>query len=443
MASDMTILKMIKDKRDGRPHAEDEIRWLVANVSRLPDYQLSAWLMAVVLRGMTIEETTYLTHAMAHSGQVMDLSDVPGPRADKHSTGGVGDKVTLVLGPLVAAAGVTVAKLSGRGLGHTGGTVDKIEAIPGMTCDLTIERFKQQLRDIGIVLASQTAELAPADAILYALRDVTGTVESIPLIAASVLSKKIAAGADVILLDVKTGAGAFMRDDESARELATTMMQVGERLGKHVACVVSEMGQPLGSAVGHANEVAEAIATLRGEGPKDLTDLSVELGALILVGGGLAKDQVEAEAKMREVIASGAALSKFEEVIKAQGGDPEVIRDPARMAQPQFRIPVEAPHAGFVQDLDALSVGLAGKEIGAGRLVKGAPIDLAVGIMLHKKVGDWVEKGETLAHLLVNDESKIPAASQALLGAYRIGSEPATPAALVKAVYSAERSALR
>lgn len=443
MASDMTILKMIKDKRDGRPHAEDEIRWLIANVSRLPDYQLSAWLMAVVLRGMTIEETTFLTHSMAHSGQVMDLSDVPGPRADKHSTGGVGDKVTLVLGPLVAAAGVTVAKLSGRGLGHTGGTVDKIEAIPGMTCDLSIERFKQQLREIGIVLASQTAELAPADAILYALRDVTGTVESIPLIAASVLSKKIAAGADVILLDVKTGAGAFMRDDESARELATTMMQVGERLGKHVACVVSEMGQPLGSAVGHANEVAEAIATLRGEGPKDLTDLSVELGALILVGGGLAKDREEGEAKMRAVIENGAALAKFEEVIKAQGGDPEVIRDPSRMAQPQFRIPVEAPQPGFVQELDALSVGLAGKEIGAGRLVKGAPIDLAVGIMLHKKVGDWVEKGETLAHLLVNDERKIPTASQALLGAYRIGSEPATPAALVKAVYSAERSALR
>ncbi|MBO9540263.1 thymidine phosphorylase [bacterium] len=439
----MTILKMIKDKRDGNAHTQDEIRWLVDNVSRLPDYQLSAWLMAVVLRGMTIEETTFLTHAMAHSGQVMDLSDVPGPRADKHSTGGVGDKVTLVLGPLVAAAGVTVAKLSGRGLGHTGGTVDKIEAIPGMTCDLTVERFKQQLCDIGIVLASQTAELAPADAILYALRDVTGTVESIPLIAASVLSKKIAAGADVILLDVKTGAGAFMRDDESARELATTMMQVGERLGKHVACVVSEMGQPLGSAVGHANEVAEAIATLRGEGPTDLTDLSVALGALILVGGGLAKSREEGEAKLREVIESGAALSKFEEVIKAQGGDPEVVRDPSRMAQPQFRIPVEAPQAGFVQDLDALSVGLAGKEIGAGRLVKGAPIDLAVGIMLHKKVGDWVEKGETLAHLLVNDESKIPAASQALLGAYRIGSESATPAALVKAVYSAEKSALK
>ncbi|HEY9898630.1 MAG TPA: thymidine phosphorylase [Pantanalinema sp.] len=439
----MTILKMIKDKRDGNAHAEDEIRWLVDNVSRVPDYQLSAWLMAVVLRGMTIEETTFLTHAMAHSGQVLDLSDVPGPRADKHSTGGVGDKVTLVLGPLVAAAGVTVAKLSGRGLGHTGGTVDKIEAIPGMTCDLSVERFKQQLRDIGVVVASQTAELAPADAILYALRDVTGTVESIPLIAASVLSKKIAAGADVILLDVKTGAGAFMRDDQSARELATTMMQVGERLGKHVACVVSEMGQPLGTAVGHANEVAEAINTLRGEGPRDLTDLSVALGALILVGGGLAKDREEGEAKLRAVIESGAALTKLAALIEAQGGNPEVIRDPSLMAQPRFRIPVEAPEAGYVQALDALSVGLAGKEIGAGRLVKGAPIDLAVGVMLHKKVGDWVEKGETLAHLLVNDESKIPTASQALLGAYRIGGEPATPSALIKAVYSAERSALK
>jgi len=439
----MTILKMIKDKRDGLAHSADEIRWLVQHVQELPDYQVSAWLMAVVCRGMTLEETTVLTDAMAHSGQIMDLSGVPGPKVDKHSTGGVGDKVTLVLAPLAAAAGLTVAKLSGRGLGHTGGTIDKIEAIPGAHCDLSIERFQQQLRDIQVAVASQTGELAPADGVLYALRDVTGTVESIPLIAASVLSKKIAAGADVILLDVKTGAGAFMKDDASARELATTMMEVGKRLGKHVTCVVSEMGQPLGSAVGHANEVAEAIATLKGEGPQDLTDLSVALGGLLLVGGGLAKTREEGEAKMRAVIADGSALEKLRQLISCQDGDSSVIEHPEKMPQPKLRVPVEATTSGYVQNLDALSVGLAGKEIGAGRLVKGAPIDLAVGVMLHKKVGDKVEKGETLAHLLVNDETKVPHATEALLKAYTIGPEPVQASPLIKAVYAVETAAAK
>lgn len=434
MASD--IIRMIKDKRDGRTHSAEQIRWLIENVRDIPDYQLSAWLMAVVLQGMTLDETTVLTDAMAGSGDRMDLSDVPGPCVDKHSTGGVGDKVTLVLGPLVAAVGATVAKLSGRGLGHTGGTIDKLEAIPGMTCDLTVDAFKQQLRTCRIAIAGQTAELAPADGVLYALRDVTGTVESIPLIAASVLSKKIASGADVILLDVKTGSGAFMRDAESARTLADTMMEVGERLNRRVVCVVSEMGQPLGHAVGHANEVTEAIATLQGRGPQDLTDLCVSLGALMLVEAGLAGDRAQGEAKLRGAIADGSAFAKFKEVVAAQGGDPTTLDQPERLAQPKRRIPVEAVAAGYVQELDALSVGLACKEIGAGRLVKGAPIDFAVGVNLEKKVGDRVEVGETLAYLLVNDESRAAAAAQAVTAAYRLGPAPAKPAELIKAVYA-------
>lgn len=435
------MLSLIKKKRDGGEHSREELAWLVSNVKEIPDYQLSAWLMAVVLRGMSIEETTHLTDLMAHSGAVMDLSDVPGPCVDKHSTGGVGDKVTLVLAPLVASAGVTVAKLSGRGLGHTGGTADKVEAIPGFTPEIPIEKFKQQLREIQVALACQTGELAPADGVLYALRDVTATVESIPLIAASVLSKKIASGADVILLDVKTGSGAFMKDDASAKALADTMMEVGRRLGKQVVCVVSEMGQPLGRAVGHSNEVAEAIQTLQGRGPADLTELCVRLGGLLLMGAGAAKSAEEGEAKLREAIATGAAIRKFREFVAAQGGDPAVVDTPELMPQPRLRVPVKAPQAGYVQQLDALPVGIACKELGGGRLFKGAPLDLAVGVELEKKVGDKVETGETLAYLLVNDETKLNAATEAVLSAYRIGPEPAKAPELIRAVYAAEPAA--
>ncbi len=433
-----SMLSLIKTKRDGGEHSREELAWLISNVKDVPDYQLSAWLMAVVLRGMSIEETTHLTDLMAHSGEVMDLSDVPGPCADKHSTGGVGDKVTLILAPLVASAGVTVAKLSGRGLGHTGGTVDKVEAIPGFNPELPIANFKDQLRAIKVALASQTGELAPADGVLYAMRDASATVESIPLIAASVLSKKIASGADVILLDVKTGSGAFMKDDASAKALADTMMEVGRRLGKQVVCVVSEMGQPLGHAVGHSNEVAEAIKTLQGRGPADLTELCVRLGALMLMGAGAVTTPAEGEAKLREAIASGAAIAKFREFVAAQGGDPAVVDNPEIMPQPRLRVPVEATQDGYVQQLDALPVGIACKELGGGRLYKGAPLDLAVGVELQKKVGDRVEKGETLAYLLVNDEAKLSAATEAVQSAYRIGPSPAATPELIRAVYAAE-----
>jgi len=432
------MLSLIKTKRDGGEHAREELAWLVSNVKDVPDYQLSAWLMAVVCRGMSLAETTDLTDLMAHSGQIMDLSDVPGPCADKHSTGGVGDKVTLVLAPLVASAGVTVAKLSGRGLGHTGGTVDKVEAIPGFNPEIPIEQFKQQLREIRVALASQTGELAPADGIFYAMRDVSGTVESIPLIAASVLSKKIASGADVILLDVKTGSGAFMKDDASAKDLADTMMEVGRRLGKQVVCVVSEMGQPLGHAVGHSNEVAEAIQTLQGNGPADLTELCVRLGGLILLGAGTVSSAEAGEAKLREAIADGSAIYKFREFVAAQGGDSRVVDHPEIMPQPRLRVPVEALADGFVQRLDALPVGIACKELGGGRLYKGAPLDLAVGVDLRKKIGDRVQKGEALAYLLVNDEAKLAVAVDAVQSAYGIGPVPATSPDLIRAVYAAQ-----
>ncbi|MFP5501985.1 MAG: thymidine phosphorylase [Candidatus Sericytochromatia bacterium] len=434
--STFSMIDMIKEKRLGRAHSPERLQAFVdrLKVGELEDYQVAAWLMAVVWRGMTIEETTELTRLVAHSGEVLDLSSVPGPRVDKHSTGGVGDKVTLVFAPLMAAAGATVAKLSGRGLGHTGGTIDKLEAIPGFNCGLSDEEFLAQLREIRVAIASQTKDLAPADGVLYALRDVTGTVESVPLIAVSVLSKKIAAGADAILLDVKAGSGAFMPDVESAVALSKVMLDVGERLGKQVICAVTEMDQPLGFEVGHANEVKEAIATLKGEGPEDLTDLCVQMGALLLQATGLASSPEEGEAKLRGVIADGTALAKLREMIVAQGGDPRVIEDPSIMPQASLTVPVPAPKSGYVQALEALGIGLTGKVLGGGRLKKGEPIDLAVGIRLKKKVGDWVEAGEPLAELLANDAKKAEEAAKQLLTAYTIGESKPEAKPLVKEV---------
>ena len=434
--SNFSMLDMIKEKRLGRAHSPERLATFVERLTagELPDYQVAAWLMAVVFRGMTLEETTELTRLVAASGEVLDLSSVPAPRVDKHSTGGVGDKVTLVFAPLMAAAGATVAKLSGRGLGHTGGTVDKFEAIPGMTMGLSDDDFLAQLREVRVAVAAQTKDLAPADGILYALRDVTNTVESIPLIAVSVLSKKIAAGSDAILLDVKAGKGAFMPDVPSAIELSKVMMEVGQRLGKTVICAITEMDQPLGSAVGHANEVAEAIATLKGQGPEDLTSLCVQLGAVLLQATGLARDAAEGEARLRALIADGSALAKFRELVAAQGGDVRVVEDPLLMPQARYRVSVPATQAGHVQALDALGVGLAAKLLGAGRQRKEDAIDLAVGVMLKKKVGDAVQPGEALAELLANDEERARLAADALRAAYTIGAEAPAPVPLIKAV---------
>jgi pyrimidine-nucleoside phosphorylase len=436
MTTPFSMLEMIKAKRSGHIHPPDTlaafVRHLVAG--DLPDYQVAAWLMATVFQGMTIEETTELTRLVARSGEVLDLTGIPGPCVDKHSTGGVGDKVTLVFAPLLAAAGATVAKLSGRGLGHTGGTIDKLEAIPGFRTGLSDEEFLGQLRDVRAAVASQTKNLAPADGILYALRDVTGTVESIPLIAVSVLSKKIAAGADVILLDVKAGAGAFMPTTEAAEDLSRTLMEVGKRLGKRVICVVTGMDQPLGHAIGHSNEVAEAIATLKGEGPADLTELCLRMGGLLLHAGQLVATPEAGEAKLQEVIANGEALEKFRAMIISQGGNPRVIEDPSLMPQAALQIPVFAPEDGFVQNLDALTIGLAGKTLGGGRQKKEDAIDLAVGINLIKKEGDAVKKGDILAVLLANRQDQAREASSQVLSAYTLGTQPPPPRPLIKSV---------
>jgi pyrimidine-nucleoside phosphorylase len=436
MSAPFSMLDMIKAKRAGDAHPPEVlaafVRGLVAG--ELPDYQVAAWLMATVWRGMTLEETTELTRLVAESGEVLDLSGIPGPCVDKHSTGGVGDKVTLVFAPLLAAAGATVAKLSGRGLGHTGGTIDKLEAIPGLRTGLDDAEFVAQLRTVRAAVAAQTRDLAPADGILYALRDVTATVESIPLIAVSVLSKKIAAGADVILLDVKAGAGAFMPTVEAAEELSRVMLEVGRRLGKRVICVVTGMDQPLGYAIGHANEVEEAIATLRGEGPADLTALCLQMGGLLLQAGGLAPSAEAGEARLREVIADGSALAKLRELLVAQGGDPGVIEDPSRMPQPRLRVPVLATAAGYVQRLDAMGIGLAGKALGGGRQRKDEPVDLAVGVNLRKKEGDRVEVGEPLAELLANDEAQAVEAEARVRAAYVLGPEVPHQVPLIKVV---------
>jgi pyrimidine-nucleoside phosphorylase len=440
MSAPFSMIEMIKAKRAGEAHPPEVlaafVRGLVAG--ELPDYQVAAWLMATVWRGMTLDETTTLTRLVAESGEVLDLSGIPGPCVDKHSTGGVGDKVTLVFAPLLAAAGATVAKLSGRGLGHTGGTIDKLEAIPGLRTGLDDAEFLAQLRSVRAAVAAQTRDLAPADGILYALRDVTGTVESVPLIAVSVLSKKIAAGADVILLDVKAGAGAFMPSVEAAEELSRTMLEVGRRLGKRVICVVTGMDQPLGHAIGHANEVLEAIATLRGEGPADLTQLCLQMGGLLLQAGGLTASAEAGEARLREAIADGSALAKLRELIVAQGGDPAVIDDPTRLPQPRLRLPVLAAEAGYVQRLDALGIGLAGKALGGGRQRKGEPVDLAVGVNLQKKEGDRVEVGEVLAELLANDEGQAAEAEARVRAAYAVGPAPPVPVPLIRAVLGPE-----
>jgi len=389
----MTALELIRDKRDGRALSDEAIRFLVrgATDGSIPDYQLAAWLMAVRLRGMTESETTTLTLAMAASGRQLDLSSIPGRKVDKHSTGGVGDKATLVVAPLVAAAGVPVAKLSGRALGHSGGTLDKLEAITGFRVDLGIDEFIAQVRTIGIAIAGQTADMVPADKVFYALRDATATVDSVPLIASSVMSKKLAAGADAILLDVKAGGGAFVATVPEAETLARALVTLGTDAGRETVAYVTDMEQPLGRAVGNALEVREAIDTLAGRGPGDLEGLSLRLAAEMLRLAGARP------ADLYGLLVGGAALRKFAELVAAQGGDPRVIEDPDLLPRAPVQRPVPATAGGYVGGADALEIALAGKALGAGRDRRDAPIDLAVGIVLQKKIGDPVVKGEPLA----------------------------------------------
>lgn len=420
----MTALDLIREKRDGLAHTDDGIRFLVKGASdhTIPDYQLAAWLMAVRLRGMTDHETAALTLAMAASGRQLDLSSIPGRKVDKHSTGGVGDKATLVVAPLVAAAGVPVAKISGRALGHSGGTLDKLEAIPGFQVELPVDRFIDQVRRIGIAIAGQTADMVPADKVLYALRDATATVDSVPLIASSVMSKKLAAGADAILLDVKCGRGAFIQTLPEAEALARALVALGTRANRETVAYITDMEQPLGRAVGNALEVQEAIDTLAGHGPPELEQLSLRLGQE-MVRMGSPSPAVAGEGRgggLRQYLQDGSALRKFAELVAAQGGDPMVVDDPSRLPAAPVQRPIEAPSSGVVTRADALEIALAGKSLGAGRDRKDAPIDLAVGVVLQKKVGDRVERGEPLAIVHARTEAAVRNVANRLAAAFEI-----------------------
>jgi len=430
---------LILQKRDGGELAPEEIDALIAAYMRdeVADYQMSAFLMAIFLRGMTARETAALTMALVRSGETADLSGIPGVKVDKHSTGGVGDKTSLVLIPLVAAAGVPVAKLSGRGLGHTGGTIDKLESIPGLRTDLSREAFVAQVRRIGCAIAGQTADLVPADRRLYALRDTTATVESIPLIAASVMSKKIAGGAQAIVLDVKTGGGAFMKTLADARALAEAMVAIGQAVGRRTVAVISDMEQPLGRAVGNAVEVAEAVRTLQGEGPADLTDLCLALGTHLLLLGGAAADSAEAQERLRTSLQSGRALEVFRRMVEAQGGDPRVLDEPSRLPQARVSLEVPAGTGGIVAAVDAQAIGLAAMALGAGRARKEDTIDPAVGIWLRRKVGEPVAAGEALARVLASDRQRGEAARQRVAAAYQVAAEAPASRPLIHEVIRA------
>jgi len=422
----MRAYDLIQRKRDGGVLSAGELEWLLGGYVRgdVPDYQMSAFLMAVYFRGMTPEETAALTLAMARSGDRLDLSGIRGVKVDKHSTGGVGDKTSLVLIPLVAACGAPVAKLSGRGLGHTGGTLDKLEAIPGFRTALSGEQVVEQVNRIGCAIAGQTANLVPADKKIYALRDVTATVDSVPLIASSVMSKKIAGGSDAIVLDVKTGSGAFMKTLEGARELARTMVGIGRQVGRRTVAVISDMEQPLGFAVGNALEVREAIDTLHGEGPMDLRELCVALGAEMLALAGVVNLPDQGRVRVEGALGRGAALAKFREMIKAQGGDPSVVDHPRRLLpQAPVVVPVPAPEAGSVVAINAEAVGLAAMRLGAGRTTTDAAVDPAVGLVLRKKVGDPVRPGEAIAEVHAATAQRAAEAAGEIQRAYAIAAQ--------------------
>lgn len=423
----MRVPDLIHKKRDAGSLTRSELFFLIEQYAQgaVPDYQMSAWLMAVFFRGMNAEETAHLTEAMLRSGQVLDLSSVPGTKVDKHSTGGVGDKTSLVVAPVVAAAGVPVPMISGRGLGHTGGTLDKLEAIPGFNVRLSLEEFRRALAEVGCGLIGQTEEIAPADRKLYALRDVTCTVESVPLITASILSKKLAEGIDALVLDVKVGSGAFMKDQQSARRLAESLQSIATRMGKRVVALLTDMDQPLGCTVGNALEVAEAIETLHGKGPEDFRTLCRELAAWMLVLGGRAANLRQGQEQFDSLIRSGAAVEKFRQIIEHQGGDARVLDDPGRLPQAKEQVPFKARRGGFLVKMEAERIGRAAVALGAGRAQLEDIVDPAVGLVLHKKVGDAVETGECLVTLHVNQSDRLAEAEALLADAFVIA--PAAP----------------
>lgn len=400
----MRMVDLIEKKKDGFKHTPEEIRFIVAGYTKgdIPDYQMSAWLMAVCFQGLDKEETAILTKEMMHSGDVIDLSRIQGIKVDKHSTGGVGDKTSLVLGPIVAACGVPVAKMSGRGLGHTGGTLDKLESIPGLHIMIDEEDFVKQVNDCGLAIIGQSGHLDPADKKMYALRDVTATVSCIPLIASSIMSKKLAAGSDAILLDVKYGDGAFMNTIEEAKELARTMIEIGDSLGKDTRATISNMSQPLGYAIGNSLEVKEAIDTLNGHGPEDLLELCLQAGSHMLIQAQKTDSLITARKMLEDAIESKKALRTLCAMVKAQGGDDAFIRHPEMFPKAKEVIPVYSKKTGYVKDLKAKPLGIVSMKLGGGREKTDDDIDYSVGLVLHKKIGDFVKKGEVLVEVHTN-----------------------------------------
>jgi len=424
---------LIIKKRNGQRLSKEELQHIVHGFvsGEIPDYQIAAFLMAVYFKGMVPEETAQFTELMMHSGEVIDLSSIEGIKVDKHSTGGVGDKTTLILAPLVAAAGVPVAKMTGRGLGHTGGTIDKLESINGLTVEMTQDLFKQRVIKNGIAICGQNANLVPADKKLYALRDVTGTVKEYSLIASSIMSKKLACGADAIVIDIKLGDGAYMKTMEEAMHLGQSMKSIGEEMGRKVVCVITAMHQPLGRAVGNAIEVKEAIETLQGRGPEDLTELCYELGAQMLLLAGAARSKSEAMSTLQSLIHSGKAYEKFKIMIGEQGGDIKMIDNPELLPSARFKIDFKSPVNGFVSELRAFDVGIASMKLGAGRETKVSRIDPGVGVYLHKKTGEAVRQGDVVASLYANDKTEVEEAMEWLKKAYKFNDDKPEKTALI------------
>ena len=432
----MNMVDIITKKRDGEELTPEEIRFFIENYvkDRIPDYQASALLMAIYFRGLSRAETFALTEAMEFSGDVEDLSDLPGVKVDKHSTGGVGDKTTLVVAPVAAAAGVTVAKMSGRGLGFTGGTADKLEAIPGFRTRLEPAEFHRQLEELGLAVITQTGSITPADKKIYALRDVTGTVESPGLIASSIMSKKLAAGSDGIVLDVKCGSGALLKDLAEAENMADLMIDIGRKAGRKMVAVISDMSQPLGRAVGNALEVEEAVQVLKGGGPEDLRQLCLELAGEMIWIGGRAESFEEGKETARQVLSDGRALEKFRQMVRRQGGDDRIVEEPERMGSSRYSRDVLAGRTGFIAETDTREIGRASQHLGAGRLRKEDEIDFTAGIRMHVRIGNFVKEGDVLATLYGADSRRLEEAEIILEAAIQISAEPTAPPKLIQKI---------
>lgn len=432
----MRMYDLIMKKRNGEILSKEEIDFMISEYTagRIPDYQMAAMMMAVYFQKMTQEETAALTMAMAKSGDMLDLSAIEGIKVDKHSTGGVGDKTSIALTPMVAACGIRIAKMSGRGLGHTGGTIDKLESFPGFSTEISSGHFLDQVNRIGISIMGQTLDIAPADKKLYALRDVTATVDNMSLIAASIMSKKLASGADAIVLDVKTGSGAFMKKEEDAFALAKEMVMLGRHAGRKTTAVISDMDEPLGFAIGNALEVKEAIETLKGNGPQDFTQLCMELGAQMLLAGKAAEDTKQAYDMLRSVIESGEALRKLAQFVEAQGGDASAVYDTSLLPSARITEEILSKQEGYVEKIVCDEIGICSLLLGGGRETKESTIDLSVGLILHKKVGDYVKAGESLATIHANDKEKLLLSKERFLCAYRFSETRPEKAALIKGI---------